>query len=231
MKANRFEPSFRERLEQAMKAKEAVLCPQEGHATVSVRMIASTLAKLATRWIETRPEHGPYGAWEFFERNSGMPLQQLGNGHFSMVLQHPEHPRVVFKVCLRRGDSSAAYIAYCRQNPGPHLPEVVHVQHHNEGFVAVLPLYEAQKQYNQYIGNTWDRARRLDWAYKDGVSYFAAAQHCRVPLSFAKAAYGVFEYFKGLARFDLHYENVMQDSHGTLIITDPISFSKSSEDY
>lgn len=141
----------------------------------------------------------------------------LGCGHFSIVVSHPAFPDIAFKASIRKEDSGVAYAAYCRANPGRHIPVIHHMEMFKSCTVIVMPKYRPLGWSEEYDGPYY--------AAVDGL-YGEPASNKR---SEAVAAAAIRKYFKGSARFDLHRQNAMWDEvNDCLILTDPVSFK--SED-
>jgi hypothetical protein len=153
----------------------------------------------------------------------------LGAGHFSVVVAHRDHPERAFKFGLKKEDSGAAYAAWCRANPGDHVPEVFHTERFQNGYFVALPLL---KRYHEG-----------EDAYMD-IQYRVAVAAVHQPLTtdkehrlaqslgagtIARTASAIGVFFAGLAQIDLHAENVMVGTYSwggkCLVITDPVSFS------
>lgn len=178
------------------------------------------------------------------DRNPAMcgPVQQtleragftwLGCGHFSVVVGHPEHPNRAFKFGLKKEDSGAAYAAWCRANPGDHVPTVYHTERFQNGYFVVLPLFQ------RYVSG---ECAEMDMEYKMACSAIyeplttdkeqRLARSLGV-LAIADTASKIGAFFLGLAQIDLHGENVMVGTSEwggkRLIITDPVSFTTSKQ--
>lgn len=153
----------------------------------------------------------------------------LGNGFFSGAYKHELMPERVLKVGFKKEDSGAAYAAFCRQHQGlPGIPIIHDIQRHQCCYTVVL---DELKKYPEGAA-----ARPLKNQY-DIVKYtlLKNEQHFhakpQVESDYDKALTEtcelIYQFFKGVAEFDLHDENVMVcPSTGKVIITDPVSFSQ-----
>lgn len=159
----------------------------------------------------------------------------LGSGHFSGAFSHKELPGKVIKVGLKKEDSGAAYAAWCRANQ--HLegvPVIHHIARHASCYTVVLdeltPFAKCVKtdswgDYEDEIQT--DEQQRLVDSY-DAANRGLYGQHMSALLEHE----GIYEtckeirkFFKGVASFDLHSENIMVNpTTGKLVITDPVSF-------
>lgn len=143
-------------------------------------------------------------------------IQVLGSGYFSAALSSPLLPGRIIKVGFKKEDSGAAYIAWCRANQGREGVPVVHdIQRHEGCYTVVM-----------------DELKPLCRKDRVNMDRFMHARAClegddAVPeTSLGETARSIREFFKGVASFDLHDENIMVDKRGNLVITDPVSFSK-----
>lgn len=150
-------------------------------------------------------------SFEYAAQGEGFNL--LGAGYFADVFSHPSAPGYAIKVCVRDGDSSPAYMAWARANPGPHVPRIHYLKRHGQYVVAVLDElfgmdYEATCVYEEHL----DR-------YLSKESDHPANQ----------VAQRIRKFFDGACTFDLHPANCMMDKNKQLVLTDPVSFSDSEK--
>lgn len=156
-------------------------------------------------------------AEEFVRQYRALGFKYVGSGYFSVVLRHKSLPTRVFKIGFKQEDAYAAYIGYCRQNPGPHIPVIHHAERMGQFQVAVLTKYERL----YYL----DEADQLVInAAKRGATYYGES-------SLGSAVNGIAEFFAGIAVLDIHTDNIMQDADGCLIITDPVSFTTVGDEH
>jgi hypothetical protein len=146
-------------------------------------------------------------------------LVRLGAGNFSAVFTHRACPDYAIKLCFKaEDDSCAAYLAWARANPGIHVPRVYQLKKHGGCYTAVLdklePLdnehsddFKAVQQGLQYSNDTG--------AYCDTTAYQVAAS--------------IYKFFEGACSFDMHSGNAMRDKDGSIVITDPVSFSRTDK--
>lgn len=163
---------------------------------------------------------------EFLQRAQDAGFVLLGDGYFSMVFKHVEQPGFAFKYSLKNQDMGLHYAAWCRSNPGKHVPQVQYLRKAKAGYCVVMPIYEAYdhrdpRQQAQYtaICNGLVRDKKLTEDYEQGL-YDAGGW---LALSAAKVAFAIGKYFRGLATVDMHPGNVLVDRYGQLVITDPLA--------
>lgn len=154
-------------------------------------------------------------------RESGFEL--LGSGFFSLAVSHPALPERVLKVGLKKEDSAAAYTAWCRINQGKTGVPNIHATRRSTGcYVVVLDeLFPLDlEKLNEFKGYRTARAGLYDTDLE-----YPGELHLK---ALYETAASIRDFFKGLADFDLHEENVMVDGAGNVIITDPVSYSKAN---
>lgn len=149
--------------------------------------------------------------FEYQAQEHGFEL--IGAGYFAEVFSHSSAPGYAIKVCVRDGDSSPAYMAWARANPGPHVPRIHHLKRRGQYVVAVLDRlyamdFDASRVYNDNLD------RYLERVTDHPVNL--VAQRIR-------------KFFDGACSFDLHFDNCMMDKNKQLVLTDPVSFSTGEE--
>jgi len=170
-----------------------------------------------------------------FKRGSyaGLGWGMLGAGFFGEAWEHSDYPGLVVKVSGRGGfglngaytvirleyepepcfDSWQVYAQYCHKHPHKHLPNIMHFERINATAAwAIMPKY---RPYNPEPGQDTTRCKWQDW------------------LSGARDAPEWMWPIIGMASslcmtVDLHQANVMVDSAGTLVMTDPFSDMQTS---
>jgi hypothetical protein len=145
----------------------------------------------------------------------------LGAGLFSVVVHSQHFPNTVVKYSNRDDDAYFHYALWCRANPNPHAPKILHIQKLEVGYVVIMPKYEPYLE----VASMSDTIR--SWA-EDIASYpFSDPEPACVakyPPSLGAFARELGLYFDRICPLDMHDENVMWDGH-TLIITDPVSYN------
>lgn len=195
------------------------------------------LVELIADVVNLETENGDLTAEEFNKPLNNMPywvtlderledlgFTLLGNGHFSAAYSHAALPGKVIKVGFKKEDAGAAYAAFCRMNQGREgIPTVYDIQRHASCYTVVLDHLEALADWAEgepaHIAYHYHAVRavieRGDNKYYD---YPVSAE-------FIRTCIDIREFFKGIASFDCHSGNMMKDSKGNLVITDPVSFS------
>ncbi|CAB3697506.1 hypothetical protein LMG3458_02467 [Achromobacter deleyi] len=173
------------------------------------------------------PHHYPSDAdgWdEFLKRATAAGFTLLGYGYFSAVFQHKTQPGLAFKLGFKKEDSGAAYAAWCRANQGRAAVPVIHfMTRRTAGYVTVMNKYVPVRAAPRDVFHELDGFQRvIAWGNKDAPKHLSPAQYA--------TARDIRNFFAGMARFDLHGENVMYcPSTDQLIITDPVSYKASAE--
>ena len=148
----------------------------------------------------------------------------VGSGCFGMVVRHDTCPEVVFKISARLNDAYGAYALYARDCAGnPHLPVIYDIQTGHGCMVVALEELHKVHWYGdlisvQYEINSAAQAGGEGEMMPD--SWHPTAQDA------IECAYEIGCYFNGVASIDIHGDNVMQRADGTLVITDPVSYTK-----
>ena len=162
-----------------------------------------------------------------FKRGSytGSGWSMLGSGWFGEAWEHADYPGLVVKVSGRAGfgrktsydaydvddglhaDSWQVFAQYCHKHPHEHLPKIMHFERINAAVAwAIMPKYRHCSHYKQDV-------LRCKWqAWLNGER--DAPEWLWPIIGMASSL---------CMEVDLHSYNVMQDSDGTLIMTDPFS--------
>lgn len=147
-------------------------------------------------------------------------FKMLGSGFFSVAFEHELLPQRVIKVGFKVEDSGATYAAWCRQNQ--HLfaiPKIHDLQRHASCYTVVLDKLLkytgcVKEQHDQY-------GVAMSGLYGKEVNAKSESQE-----KIAETVSHIRSFFEGMARFDLHRENIMIDPKtSNIIITDPVSFT------
>lgn len=150
----------------------------------------------------------------------------VGHGFFSVVVRHEDAPGVVFKIGCRKDDAYAAYALWARETKNKHAPEFKHIQRCKHGIVFCIKEYATLR--TAFEPDMWGAFRPLELVYRaktndpNTIYRNSLVQYMR----------SILRFFKGAARIDVHDENLMYDLETRrIIITDPVSFTNSKEDY
>lgn len=156
-----------------------------------------------------------------------MGFEYCGHGYFSSVFKHVDTPGVVYKLSMRTDDAYAAFALWARANPNQHAPVFHDIQRGRRAVVFAikeyLPLGVAQSSgqlppaFSTYCLMGRVCANRPNTLYRRNL---------------VKYLLEISKFFIGVAHIDVHGENLMFDPDSKrIIVTDPVSFTKSSEDY
>lgn len=178
-------------------------------------------------YTPARNHAGMLGFLDMSRKLSDMGFMYCGHGYFSSVFKHDDTPGVVYKLSMRTDDAYAAFALWARANQNPHAPVFHDIQ----------------------------RGRRaVVFAIKEYISLDAAQLRGQLPIPFSayrlmgrvrenkpntlyrrnlvKYLREIRKFFKGVATIDVHGENLMFDPDSKrIIVTDPVSFTKSAEEY
>lgn len=203
-----------------------------------VKLMADIVNVVTTDGSLTSPQGYPKTQtyWpHLVEKIQEAGFEFLGNGYFSVVYKHHLLPGKVLKVGLKKEDSAAAYVAFCRMHEGREgLPVIHDVQRFEGCYIVVLdellPI-KVDAWYEKYRG---DLVRAViqcrEVEYREQLSY----QVRELPEEFREllnTCRMIHNFFKGIAQFDMHYGNAMiNPKTGRIVITDPVSFTIKEEE-
>ncbi|UCS82746.1 serine/threonine kinase [Yersinia phage vB_YenP_Rambo] len=158
----------------------------------------------------------------------GAGFTRLGNGHFSAVYSHHLLPQKVIKVGFKKEDSGAAYAAFCRMHQGRQgIPTIHDIQRHAGCYTVVLDhLNPVPLDHWGDMDDEYDAYSQFDLV-RDILEYEAVIEDelCdELHNELRDTANEIRKFFTGIARFDLHANNVMLDRNDNVVITDPVSF-------
>lgn len=153
---------------------------------------------------------------------AGPDWLKLGSGWFGEVWEHADYPGLVVKVSGRSGfgrkksynaddelhaDSWQVYAQYCHKHPHEHLPKIMHFERINAAVAwAIMPRYRPSSE-------GWVYELRYNW--QGWLNGARDAPEWMWPIIGMASSLCM--------QVDLHGDNVMLDSAGTLIMTDPFS--------
>ena len=189
-----------------------------------------------------KPTHG------FVQEAQANGFIKLGSGHFSQAWTHPDVKDYVIKVGFKKEDSGSAYAAWCRANQGlAGVPVIYGIERYNKCYVVLMDklidfarvarITNAKSSYFNKTGRELfgsrivDEYREVSRAVHEGIRIVGSDRYinyCHFSHSLTpiiKTANEIHEFFKGIAKFDLHEENVMLNKFGKLVIIDPVSFT------
>lgn len=183
-------------------------------------------AAVGNKALESMPY---WNSLDVYTKEAGFKC--LGNGHFSLAYSHPKMPGKVIKVGLKKEDSGAAYVAFCRMHQGRVGIPVIHdVQRHKGCYTVVMDHLKCAQDATRGEVLLADHYKAVREAVETGC-----APDCTNADAYLKELCETGEminkFFKGIARFDMHRGNVMLDKAGNLIVTDPVSFSHDDREF
>lgn len=148
----------------------------------------------------------------------------LGNGHFSVVFSHESMPGRVLKVGLKKEDSGSAYAAFCRMHQGREgIPNIYDIQRHDGCYTVVL---DHLKRFDGSASKAENLKELATYLIESSERHPVAETWDAQSAALAETSLLIREFFRGIARFDMHAGNVMiHPKSGALIITDPVSFT------
>ncbi|WWT42352.1 protein kinase [Vibrio phage Va-ZX-1] len=177
-----------------------------------------------------------YQVREFEDTAKEKGYIKLGSGFFSQAWTHPEIKNYAIKLGFKKEDSGAAYAAFCRDNQDLEgIPTIYGLERFSSCYVVLMDKLVSYDKLVRIFRTKQEYHRVAD---KPVISYPAFMQHFDKlteifysnvnddSLALFRTASRVRDFFRGIARFDLHEGNVMVDKYGHLVITDPVSFVK-----
>lgn len=133
----------------------------------------------------------------------------VGAGYFSTVWAIPGEPLKVLKVSHRPDDACRGYMEWCYTNPHANAPKIESIEYRDDLMLVVMERYYP----TAFIDNSQTPGRQI----------LHGLQTPEPGNGVDELAFQIRETFHH-ARFDLHCANVMQNSRGDYIITDPVSW-------
>lgn len=156
-----------------------------------------------------------------------MGFVYCGHGYFSSVFVHDDTPGVVYKLSMRTDDAYAAFALWARANPNQHAPLFHDIQRGRRAVVFAIKEYTSinAAQLRAQLPATFATYRLMDRVRENRPNTLYRR-------NLVKYLREIRKFFKGVATIDIHGENLMFDPDSKrIIVTDPVSFHKSSEDY
>lgn len=169
---------------------------------------------------------GLLGFLDMSRKLRDMGFMYCGHGYFSSVFQHADTPGVVYKLSMRTDDAYAAFALWARANPNQHAPMFHDIQRGRRAVVFAikeyLPLGVAQSRGQLPLDFIPYRLMGRVHENKPNTLYRR---------NLVKYLREIRKFFNGVAKIDIHGENLMFDPDSKrVIVTDPVSFTKSSEE-
>lgn len=170
---------------------------------------------------------GLLGFLDMSRKLRDMGFMYCGHGYFSSVFKHGDTPGVAYKLSMRTDDAYAAFALWARANPNPHAPVFYDIQRGRRAVVFATKEYVSLNE-AQLSGQS--PATFSAYSLMGRVSENKPNTLYRRNL--VKYLREIRKFFKGVATIDIHGENLMFDPDSKrIVVTDPVSFTKSSEDY
>lgn len=139
-----------------------------------------------------------------------------GAGHFSAVFVKGG---LALKLGFKVNDTGAMYAAWCRANQAlPGVPIIYAISKFSSCYVVLTRRYDKLG-----VSDEDEEVSALKYAVNCGKGDRLS------PFDTVMTGITIREFFDGVATFDLHKDNLMQDHHGGIVITDPISYGPCSE--
>ena len=156
-----------------------------------------------------------------------MGFMYCSHGYFSSVFKHYSTPGVVYKLSMRTDDAYAAFALWARANPNPHAPVFHDIQRGRRAVVFAIKEYMSlnEAQLSGQLTPAFVTYRLMDRVRENKPNTLYRR-------NLVKYLREIRKFFKGVAQIDIHGENLMFDPDSKrIIVTDPVSFTKSAEEY
>lgn len=175
------------------------------------------------RYEPTRNHAGLLGFLDMSRKLSDMGFMYCGHGYFSSVFKHDDTPGVVYKLSMRTDDAYAAFALWARANPNSHAPLFHGIQRGRRAVVFAIKEYMplCVAQLRGQLPATFVAYRLMDRARENKPNTLYRR-------NLVKYMREIRKFFEGVAKIDIHGENLMFDPDSKrIIVTDPVSFTKS----
>lgn len=153
-------------------------------------------------------------------------LKVLGMGMYALVVEHENYPGRAFKVTTSLLDGFRTYAKYCKENEGvPYLP-VIHSINEQDNFGCYeldkyYPIVKPCNGYETFVSikceDMYTYAHAGQYASTEGILQGTPEQ-----LAIYTLAKNIANEFGKRFTTDIHTGNIMVDSNGNVIITDPL---------
>ena len=198
-----------------------------GYSTGEIMCAPNQPPEQLLRSARTWKHAGLLGFLDMSRKLRDMGFLYCGHGYFSSVFQHADTPGVVYKLSMRTDDAYAAFALWARANPNPHAPVFHDIQRGRRSVVFAIMEYislnAAQLRgqlpipFSAYCLMGRVRENKPSTLYRRNL---------------VKYLREIRKFFNGVAEIDIHGENLMFDPDSKrVIVTDPVSFTKSAEEY
>jgi len=170
---------------------------------------------------------GLLGFLDMSRKLRDMGFMYCGHGYFSSVFKHADTPGVVYKLSMRTDDAYAAFALWARANPNPHAPVFHDIQRGRRAVVFAVKEYISLNtaQLRDQLPATFSAYRLMGRVSENKPNTLYRR-------NLVKYLREIRKFFNGVAEIDIHGENLMFDPDSKrIIVTDPVSFTKSAEEY
>lgn len=178
--------------------------------------------------MESEWKHvGLLGFLDMSRKLLDMGFTYCGHGYFSSVFRHGGTPGVVYKLSMRTDDAYAAFALWARANPNPHAPMFHDIQRGRRAVVFAIKEYVSlnEAQLSGQLTTAFVTYRLMDRVRENKPNTLYRR-------NLVKYLREIRKFFKGVAQIDIHGGNLMFDPDSKrIIVTDPVSFTKSAEEY
>lgn len=198
-----------------------------GYSTGEIMCAPNQSPEQLRRREHTWKHDGLLGFLDMARKLRDMGFMYCGHGYFSSVFQHAATPGVVYKLSMRTDDAYAAFALWARANPNPNAPVFHDIQRGRRAVVFAI------KEYMPF-GVAQSRGQ-LPLSFMPHILMDRVRENKPNTLyrrNLVKYLREISKFFKGVAQIDIHEENLMFDPDSKrVIVTDPVSFTKSAEEY
>lgn len=155
----------------------------------------------------------------------------LGEGYFSQAWTHPAINDYAVKLGFKKEDSGAAYAAFCRDNQGlTGIPNIHGIGRFDSCYCVLLDKLERfEFTHNKHLEHSAVQFL-IHWGELDKFEILINldSEKSKYYTELMYTCQKIKDFFDGVAKFDLHQGNVMQDTKGNMVITDPVSYTSNS---
>jgi hypothetical protein len=233
-----------------MRLDELFRAPSFSADEVRLRMKNSKSPEEKAKWAELLPkeELSEEALKPYLDRLvSKEGIQRLGGGAFSQVFQHPHYGNVVVKVYTDKDVVYKKYAAWCMKHQNnPYVPKIIEQvaykspetkEKYNIIFLQKMTPVKTAGKLAILLGAALGLSQADDNDFfKEFGQFNTTKQDFRMIEKYMKLGKAdsdfvqVWDHIRtyGVAKFDLHYENVMlRDGH--LVLTDPVAIEPGSQ--
>lgn len=198
-----------------------------GHGVGEIMSAPEQTPEQLLRYDPTWRHGGLLGFLDMSRQLRDMGFMYCGHGYFSSVFKHADTPGVVYKLSMRTDDAYAAFALWARANPNQHAPLLHDIQRGRRAVVFAIKEYISLGE-AQLRGQLPMHFSALHLMGRVSVN----KPNTLYRRNLVKYLREIRKFFNGVAEIDIHGANLMFDPDSKrIIVTDPVSFTKSSEEY